>query len=266
MIKNQNGQALLIIVLIMVIALTVGLSVVSRSITNLRTSTEQANSQKALSAAEAGIEQALKNSANVGGSFTGNTSYNTTITSVSGKDIAVNGGQLVAKDDGVYVWLTSYSSNFQNLFSPPYWNGTLTIYWGSSNDVCSPDLNKNTTSALEVAVITGTRTAPVMTRYAFDPCSRSNNFSIVSASSNPILGRTYNYKASVNITNGILARIIPLYASTFVAVSGGVKALPVQGAVASSTGTSDTVQRKVDVFQGFPELPSELFPYSLFSP
>ncbi len=51
MFKNQSGQALLIIVLVMVVALTIGLSVASRTITNLRTSREQASSQKALSAA-----------------------------------------------------------------------------------------------------------------------------------------------------------------------------------------------------------------------
>ena len=36
MLKKQDGQALLIIVLVMVIALTVGLSVLSRSNTNLK--------------------------------------------------------------------------------------------------------------------------------------------------------------------------------------------------------------------------------------
>ena len=48
--KDQKGQALLIIVLVMVVALTVGLSLVSRTITNIRNTREQASSQKALSA------------------------------------------------------------------------------------------------------------------------------------------------------------------------------------------------------------------------
>src|SRR5690242_8662448 len=56
----EAGQALLIVVLVMVIALTVGLSLASRSITNLRNSTDEANSQAAFSAAEAGVEQAVK--------------------------------------------------------------------------------------------------------------------------------------------------------------------------------------------------------------
>ena len=38
---------LLIVVLVMVVSLTIGLSVLSRSITNVRTSTEEANSAQA---------------------------------------------------------------------------------------------------------------------------------------------------------------------------------------------------------------------------
>ena len=63
--QSQKGQALLIVVLAMVVALTVGLSVVSRSITNLKNSQQEIDSQKALSAAEAGVELAIKNGANV---------------------------------------------------------------------------------------------------------------------------------------------------------------------------------------------------------
>ena len=52
LLKDQSGQALLIIVLVLVVALTVGLSVSSRSIINLKNTQDQASSQKALSAAD----------------------------------------------------------------------------------------------------------------------------------------------------------------------------------------------------------------------
>jgi hypothetical protein len=55
----QKGQILLISLLVLVVALTVGLSVVTRSITTVRTTSEEESSQRAFSAAEAGIEQAL---------------------------------------------------------------------------------------------------------------------------------------------------------------------------------------------------------------
>ena len=57
--KRKSGQILILILLIVVVALAVGLSVASRNITNLRTSTQAEHSQRALSAAEGGIEDVL---------------------------------------------------------------------------------------------------------------------------------------------------------------------------------------------------------------
>src|SRR3989344_2066165 len=85
--ERQKGQVLLIVVLVMIVALTVGLSLISRSVTNLRTSTEEAESQKALAAAEAGVEQALKlGTAPAGDRNLGsnNTTYSTKVTAISG--------------------------------------------------------------------------------------------------------------------------------------------------------------------------------------
>ena len=271
--NNENGQALLIIVLIMVIALTVGLSIVSRTVTNLRVSTEQANSQKALGAAEAGLEQAIaqslqnpNNTSTIAGSTASNITYSTSIASVSANtQFLLNGGNLLSKDDGVYIWMTNYSSNPSALWQPPYWNGTLTLYWGASGNACNE-------AAIEVALITGTRTSPSIKRYAFDPCgSRGNNLTAASSSVNTVGGRTFYYMASIpNVTNGIVARVIPLYYSTYMGALGS-SPLPFQGTTFTSTGIADTTSsnpltRKVQVYQGYPELPTELFPYSLFSP
>lgn len=266
-LNNQKGQVLLIVVLIMVVALTVGLSVVSRTITSLRTSTEQVNSQKALSAAEAGVEQQLLNTnVSIGNKTIGTTSYNTTIASVSGTSpFLLNGGNLVQKDDGAYIWITPFSSNPANLWQNP-WNGTLTIYWGSTSDICSQNPATNTAAALEVTVIYNSRANPLVSRYALDSCSRGNGFSVVSPSLAPEAGRNFDYQYSIPITNGLLVRVTVLYASTYLAAYGGGNALPSQGSVVSSLGTSDNSQRKISVFQGYPEIPSELFPYSVFSP
>ena len=216
-VSGQKGQTLLIVVLIMVVALTVGLSVVSRTITNLRTSTEQASSQKALSAAEAGVEKALINNLSnttITGSFAanGNTAYSTTINSVSGTlPFLINGGNIVSKDDGVYIWLSPYESNPANLWQSP-WTGILTIDWGLSTDACNSNPSLNTLAALEIAVISGTRANPTVTRYAVDPCSRNNNFTSVSPNPSTIGSETLNYRTAISITNGLLARVMLLYA------------------------------------------------------
>lgn len=261
-LNNQRGQALLVIVLVMVVALTVGLSVASRTITNLRNTREQVNSQKALSAAEAGVEQALKNNANVAGNLAGNTTYTTTVGQVLGTaPFLLNGGSVLPKNDAIYVWVTPYSTNSANLYQNP-WNGNLTLYWGDTSGACS-------NAALEVAIISGTRNAPVMTRYAVDPCAArrgSNNFAAATATPATISNVNFSYRTTIAITNGLLVRVNPLYSSTFMGASGSV-ALPSQGSVITSTGVSDSsTQRKVTVYQGYPEIPAEIFPYTLFSP
>ena len=63
---SHSGQTLLVVVLMMVVALTVSLSVVLRSVSNVRTSTDEENSSRAFSAAEAGLELALKTGGSIG--------------------------------------------------------------------------------------------------------------------------------------------------------------------------------------------------------
>lgn len=274
-LQSQSGQALLIIVLVMVVALTIGLSVASRTITNLRNTQEQASSQKALSAAEAGVEQAIKNSANVAGSLNTTTNYNTTISQVSGTTpFKLNGGNVIPKNDAIYVWLTAYSTNPANLWQNP-WTGNLTIYWGDNSGACN-------NAALEISLISGSKVSSTMTRYGIDPCSTgrsaSNHFvtcpnnvnPIFTCTSSSVAGSTFYYKTTISITNGLLLRINPLYAGAFMAVAGD-HALPSQGSIITSTGTTDTntntsTTRKVTVFQGYPEIPAEFFPYTLFQP
>nr|MBI5456076.1 hypothetical protein [Candidatus Levybacteria bacterium] len=282
LIKNQKGQTLLVIVLIMVVALTVGLSLASRTITNIRNTREQVSSQKALSAAEAGIERAIKKASCTGlcaeGVFSGNTNYSTTVTQVLGDlSFLLNGGKIVSKNDATYVWVTSPLDQ-NNLWQNP-WSGNLTIYWGNPGEDCNNASNRP--AALEVAVISGTVGAPVMTRRALDPCptrvATSNNFnvdsSLISANSTKISNVTPLYKAVFCIGTagcpiagkGLLVRINPIYADSVIGAAGA--GLPSQGVTITSTGTSDdNIKRTVTVFQGYPEVPAEFFPYILFQP
>lgn len=57
--KKKSGQILILVLLIVVVALSVGLSVASRNISNLRTSTQTEQSQRAFTAAEGGVEDTL---------------------------------------------------------------------------------------------------------------------------------------------------------------------------------------------------------------
>lgn len=249
--NSQRGQVLLIVVLAAVVSLTVGLSAVSRTITNTKVSTEEANSQKALSAAEAGIEKLLNNASlgQSGGTLSNNANFSATTTQVRSDSVELNGGNIVAKDDGADVWLSNSD------FSGGQWSGTLTVYW---NGGCS-------NSALEIVTLSGVRNNPAMARSAYDACSsRGNNFQNPS-SGGTINGKSYSHSFSLDINNGFIARIIPIYADTAIAVRGS-SVLPPQGDIIESVGTSGNTSRKVRVYKGYPRVPIEFFPYNIFLP
>ena len=262
--KKEAGQVLLIIVLVMVVALTVGLSVISRSITTIRTSREEASSQKALAAAEAGIEQVLKTNTPIpiGTFFTGEpqTTYGTIVNAVLGTQVLVNGGNTVPKDEGADIWLVDHNADGTPNFSSP-WSGDLTIYWGDSSGDCN-------NAALEIAVISGSQASPILTRYAYDPCSsrRSNNNFSPSSPGGVVNGKSFAFSAALPpITSGLVARAVPLYKSSAIGVIASI-ALPSQGFIIDSTGVSQGTSRKIIVFKGHPQLPVQYFLYGLFSP
>ncbi|MCL5433254.1 MAG: pilus assembly PilX N-terminal domain-containing protein [Patescibacteria group bacterium] len=259
----ERGQTLLIVVLIMVVSLTVGLAVASRSIVNLRTSTEEENSQRAFSAAEAGVEQLLKATAetDLAGDLENKANFTAQIADVDGTSFLVNSGNPIAKGDGVDIWLTSHNDD-DSLDYSTRWAGNLTVYWGLSADTCS-------SAAIELILLSGQNSASAKTsRYAFDPCDarRGQNHFQNTGSGAIMADKNFRYSATINgITDGIVVRLMPIYQSTSVGVLGSV-ALPSQGKIINSTGSAGTTSRKITYFQGYPELPSELFPHILFWP
>ena len=263
--NRQEGQTLLIVVLIMVISLTVGLSIASKTITSLRTTTEEVNSAQALSAAETGISQVIQSGEGTGGTkeLSANLTFSATPSDISGTNFLVNAGNVISQDEGADVWLIAHDLVGNLDFSSPWGSAgeTLTIYWGDSSDGC-------TNAALEMVKITGTLASnAVSTKYGYDPCPArdSNNLAPVSQSVNTVSGRTFYYTATINVTNGLLVRIIPLYTNAVLAVAG-TAALPSQGSIITSTGISSNVVRRISVVANYYSLPSEFFTYGLFVP
>lgn len=271
--NKESGQALLVVVLVMVVALTVGLSLVSRSIVNIRTSTEEADAQEALAAAEAGIEQAIQTNTTIPLTtfIENNTTYNANVTEAKGADaFLANGGNLVIKDDGIDVWLISHNPDGTPNYATSPWNGNLDIYWGD------PSLSDCDNAAMEVAVISKNSTPPPdfqLKRYAYDPCTSrrgDNKFSPPTGPVNIIEGKTFPYTVRINnVSSGLVVRVVPIYASTAVAVDGSIE-LPTQGFAIDSTGTSGAgdrqVLRSITYFKTYDQLATPYFMYGLFSP
>lgn len=262
---NQSGQSLLIVVLVMIIALTVGLALISRTITSIKTSTEEAESQKALGAAEAGIEQSIKLSSPLPitpfGDPGSKTNYQTQVSPIGGTQFLVNGGNIVARDDDVDIWMSDYSTDQSKIYLNPV-TSTVTISFGSSSDACQ-------NPAIEIDVISRSRTTPIQTSKVYDPCpSRrtTNNFSTPQSPGQAVSGITFSYETDpISITDGLFIRVVPIYKDTKLAVTS-TSSLPAQGAIITSEGTSGSTKRSISVYQGFPKIPAEFFPYALFVP
>jgi len=281
MLRSQKGQALLVVVLVMVVALTVGLSVASRSITNLKTSQDQASSQKALSAAEAGVERVLANPGlnPPANTAIGNTNYRinytTNVSQVSGTGMFLfNGGMAIGENQYVYIWPSANSGTDLYGKTPPWSNGQITLYWGTDADGCNDP-------ALEVSILSGTdKNNTVLTRYAYDPCaSRAGNNGFDSKNTDVIKQQTtinnvrlqYLVKLPIVSNNVYLFSISPLYVdNSYIGASSNL-ALPPQGVSVISTGsvgdpTNGQVQRKVNAYESLHQIPAELFPYTIYSP
>ncbi len=268
--SSEKGQILLVVVLAAVISLTVGLAAVSRTVTNSRITNDEADSQKALSAAEAGVEQLVSNpQASLNVSFNNSSNVSATTKSVAGQEILINGGNVVDQDDGVDIWLSTYSTYANQ------WSGNLKIYWSDDSDSTACDGGSVNSTAIEIYLLTGSSTSPTTIRYAYDPCSSrqtSTGFSAVTDNAKTtILGEDFNHSVTISVTTGIVARVTPLYADTRIAVRGYTSGnipqdLPSQGSIIESTGTAGNASRKVRVFQGYPKLPNEFFTYGLFVP
>lgn len=266
----QTGQVFLIVVLIMFIGLTVGLSVASRSVINLKSSLEEENSQRAFAAAEAGVEKALKGLAVTPGQFG---ELNTSIKSVSIDDIIpstsmqLNGGAIVEKDDGADIWLTNNPSRplFGSKWPGSGATGTITIYWGDA----SVTYTCLTTPGLEVIVLSDVSGTVASKRYVFDPCNTRGTMAppvSVNSGSYSVAGKTYKFNTgALSITDGYIVRAIPLYAGSYIGVTVS-SALPLQGKTISAVGTSGSTSRKVTYYQGHPKIPNEIFQYILFQP
>lgn len=262
---QESGQVIILILLIGLLGLTVGLSILSRTLEDLRQTTEIDESARALAAAEAGAEVALQDLADLSGgyiatateTFDNKTSYSYTIDSEAPNFIAPD--EPLPADEIYQVNLDGYTG------------GSLTLYWGlGEGEVSSP-------AAILLAFITGdpgSFGSPTygIAKSAFDPeatRAANNNFETASVINGPhnFARKAYQWKVMVNVpAKTKLFRLKALYNPTSWALEPAVGAsLPVQGFRVRSVGESvGGVQRVVEVFQAAAALPP-IFDFALFA-
>lgn len=133
LMSQERGQVALLLILAMAVAGVVSVSVASRSVEGLRTAEIDRGSTTAFKAAEAGLEQAILQKANVSGTLAGgDVSYNATYEVSGGTGFAT---ALIDEGDTVSVSLVGASGIT-----------SIRIYWNGNAALKVSDLRGDTTT------------------------------------------------------------------------------------------------------------------------
>lgn len=252
----MKGQIILVIILIMATALGVGLAVVQRSLSDISTSTKVEESSRAFSAAEAGIERALRTQSS-GSLDLGLGQASVSVTSDLPEANRALEYPPQSKEEIAQVWLT-----------PNYTNSNFDLYFGAAATADKP--------AVEVTVVTLSGGNYGFTKKFFDADSSratTNGFTTADCLNPTVLTNanatpsTFYCKMNVSYSGTpILARVRILYSAVSqpIAVAPTAGSLPPQAKIFVSTGVAGTTQRRVQLFKLDKVVPF-YFDYGLFS-
>jgi hypothetical protein len=276
---KEKGQILLITLLVLSVALTIALSLISRSTVDTSISTQVEESSRAFSAAEAGIEQALKLGVAPGTialsqSKTNTNITQTTITSDASGNYIVG---TVASGDGRNIWLVPHNGNLPDYGSAANFkpNNDLTICWDNTGNpaieaiVYYLDSGVYKTARIGFDTVINRTTPSINTDNNYIKVNGTGCNGTATNSSGTI-HFSNAYAASppgMNIPIGakmILMRIRPIYSQAYIVVHTNVS-LPDLGNTFVSCGSSiPGVTRCISAEQLYPE-PPEYFDYVLYA-
>lgn len=279
--KANSGQALLLVLLSMAVVLTIVLSIISRSVTDISVVTTSEESLRAFSAAEAGVEQALIAGSGSSGSLE-NASFSTSVSDfASGAKEVFYPDSLSAGDEAI-VWLVSHDKDGDLTCSGGdcFKGKTLKVCWGKEGTSAS----SATTPAVEVSVFYQNSGLKIV-REALDPNSSrrsSNSFAAPDAGTCSISGTKLAFQKTLDLSllgipaavynnqDGLQYAVIRFFYNTDLSQPfgasvdfGGNSLLPSQGVKIDSQGASGVANRRVEVVQGYAQLP-EIFSGAVF--
>jgi hypothetical protein len=251
------------------VGLTIGLSVVSRSVTDIRISQEQEESARAFSAAEAGIEAKL--------SGQDISSYGGFTVNVESKGLVMANSFLfpdpVKKGETQTVWLVGHNAAGDLDPSVHFSGDSLTIYWGNEG---TSD-NEDETPALEATLIFQSGGDFKTRKFTADPYfgrPGDNHFGTAEKSGYTFQGQTLAFKTVLSdlpsdpdILYALRLKLLYNEGATHllgVEASGGD--LPEQGQCYESTASQTTTGISSKVKQcNLYKTPPLLFDYVIFS-
>lgn len=274
-LSTNSGQALLIIVLVLAVVLTIGLAVVSRSITDIKISRQEEESARVFSAAEAGIEEALKqnlalDAAPLTGSI-GDIDYSVSATRLStGREFVFS--QPVDAGDIQTILLVGHSTDGSINTGESYSQNTIELYWGNEGTAA----DQASTPALEASIVYKQGADYKLARYALDPnLNRATTFGFTQANSGSytVSSRNLQFFKDISVPAGagtipymLRLRLIYNTSPHFLGIKGVNQNLPVQGKCYEAMAKRSTsgITRRPQHCQFF-KAPPGIFDYVLFS-
>jgi len=161
-LRFPKGQVILIVLLVISVVLVVGLSVASRSVTDIKISQQSQESARVLWVAQAGLEKAMKANIGLGVTSLGGVQYSVARTDIGGSPEFVF-PEKVAADDVEVLWLVEHDPGTGQIKIPlSFYDGnSLTFYWGDPGSAEKP--------ALEATLIYEKAGGYEIKRYTYDP-------------------------------------------------------------------------------------------------
>lgn len=263
--RDEHGQVLLITVMLLAAVVTVVMTIAFNSTTETQITKMEEDSQKALSAAESALEAAIQSKAGDGTKIALNTLPAFAGSNITGEAtiVEMSGNKFVTpilqRDEQYTFYLSNYSAE-TNAFGSA-WTGDMTLYLKSESPAACP--------ALELTFID---IANNVRREVFDPCNTvismdpGGREKIGSTVAGIYTLKEYNfgYKSngltlsSITGMKVVIARV--LNASTRIGFETATLSFPSQGRVVSSEAkTASGVTKKIELFQSYPQIPSDFF-------
>jgi len=288
--KSQEGQALIIILMVMVLSLATGLAVSTRTTSTVHQTTNLANSEQALASAESAVEEILATSnlpgcdanCNNNAATIGNTHlYKSAKGSAADctafpcyRDFSAGGdwstGAIVTVDNTPdFDTNTPFTFFLEKNDVQQVWLDTSGV---TSLDICwQKDSEAGPDVALEIIAIKDDSGSYSLAKYAFDSeaLSRLNGFDGSLDAGRDIMGSHYNFcKNNLDIGSTTKAlRVRSFYGGSSVVVApatGQTNKIQYQGHVITSTGYFGDAQRTIEVTKTLPQLPA-IFDYAVYS-
>ena len=270
---NQSGQVVLITLLVLTIATTVALSLISRTTTDTTITAQVEESSRAFSAAEAGIEEALKSGVGTNGTqvLTPGVSYAVSVASIGNAIGMYEFPKKTLKGITETLWLVAHDASGVPVIVPTYTAPSIGLCWSTDTvvpamvvTVLYKESSDNSYRVVKAAFDPDTlRSPPNQFDQAYTPggCGGNTNTTYKETITFSALNATIN-----PATDTIIAlRIRPVYNDTKIVIDSGAALLPLQGNRIVSTGSTATgTNRKIVVYQQY-RSPSTAFDAALYS-